>query len=132
MAILNEHPGPQLRLEQSQIHRIRSGIGAMIATLGGIDALVFSAAIGKFSRGACRGMRVFWVSRVGSRCFEKYLCARRLGNLFQQLDAPHFGLKGTGRLDDREGMVETLPCSKRSPLIIDSTSKAQADLLPAK
>jgi acetate kinase len=31
------------------IHRLRSGIGAMIAVLGGIDALVFAAGIGENS-----------------------------------------------------------------------------------
>jgi acetate kinase len=31
------------------IHRLRSGIGAMIAVLGGIDALVFTAGIGENS-----------------------------------------------------------------------------------
>ena len=31
------------------VHRLRSGIGAMIAVLGGIDALIFSAGIGENS-----------------------------------------------------------------------------------
>jgi len=31
------------------IHRLRSGIGAMIAVLGGIDALVFTAGVGENS-----------------------------------------------------------------------------------
>lgn len=31
------------------VHRLRSGIGAMVATLGGIDALVFTAGIGENS-----------------------------------------------------------------------------------
>jgi acetate kinase len=31
------------------VHRLRSGIGAMIAVLGGIDALVFTAGIGENS-----------------------------------------------------------------------------------
>ncbi|MGA7921676.1 MAG: acetate kinase [Candidatus Acidiferrales bacterium] len=39
------------------VHRLRSGIGAMIAVLGGIDALIFSAGIGENSpevrQGAC-------------------------------------------------------------------------------
>ena len=31
------------------IHRLRSGIGAMIAVLGGVDALVFTAGVGENS-----------------------------------------------------------------------------------
>jgi acetate kinase len=41
------------------VHRLRSGIGAMIAVLGGIDALIFSAGIGENSpevrKEACSG-----------------------------------------------------------------------------
>ena len=38
----------QLALEM-YIHRLRSGIGAMIGVLGGIDALIFSAGVGENS-----------------------------------------------------------------------------------
>jgi acetate kinase len=31
------------------VHRLRSGIGAMLASLGGLDALVFSAGVGENS-----------------------------------------------------------------------------------
>ena len=31
------------------VHRLRSGIGAMIAVLGGVDALVFTAGVGEHS-----------------------------------------------------------------------------------
>jgi acetate kinase len=31
------------------VHRLQSGIGAMIAVLGGIDALVFTAGVGEHS-----------------------------------------------------------------------------------
>lgn len=43
------------------VHRLRSGIGAMIAVLGGVDALVFSAGIGEHSaqvrEAACANFR---------------------------------------------------------------------------
>jgi acetate kinase len=32
------------------VHRLRSGIGAMVAALGGLDALIFTAGIGENSR----------------------------------------------------------------------------------
>ncbi len=42
------------------VHRLRQGIGAMAATLGGLDALVFTAGIGEHSAevraAACRGL----------------------------------------------------------------------------
>ena len=41
-------------------HRVRQAIGALVVTLGGIDALVFTAGVGENSpeirAGACRGL----------------------------------------------------------------------------
>src|SRR6202162_4658164 len=49
VAAMNEgHPRAKLALEIF-VHRLPSGIGAMIAVLGGIDALVFTAGIGENS-----------------------------------------------------------------------------------
>jgi acetate kinase len=55
--------GDPVRMERSKlaldmyVHRLRSGIGAMIAVLGGVDALVFTAGVGENSPeirvGAC-------------------------------------------------------------------------------
>ena len=45
-AIAQGNAQAQLALEL-YIHRLRSGIGAMIATLGGVDALVFTAGVGE-------------------------------------------------------------------------------------
>jgi acetate kinase len=43
------------------VHRLRSGIGAMIAVLGGVDALVFTAGVGENSAevrtAACESLR---------------------------------------------------------------------------
>ena len=47
-----EEPAKMARAELAlgiYIHRLRSGIGAMIATLGGVDALVFTAGVGENS-----------------------------------------------------------------------------------
>lgn len=45
-----EHGDPRAKLAfEIFVHRLRSGIGAMIAGLGGIDALVFTAGIGENS-----------------------------------------------------------------------------------
>jgi acetate kinase len=45
-AIAQGNTQAQLALDL-YIHRLRSGIGAMIATLGGVDALVFTAGVGE-------------------------------------------------------------------------------------
>ena len=45
-AIAQGNAQAQLALDL-YIHRLRSGIGAMIATLGGVDALVFTAGVGE-------------------------------------------------------------------------------------
>jgi len=47
-AMKEGHPRAKLAFEIF-VHRLRSCIGAMIATLGGIDALVFTAGIGENS-----------------------------------------------------------------------------------
>jgi len=47
-AMKKGHPRAKLAFEIF-VHRLRSCIGAMIATLGGIDALVFTAGIGENS-----------------------------------------------------------------------------------
>jgi acetate kinase len=47
---LEGHPRALLALEVF-IHRLRCGIGAMTASLGGLDALVFTAGIGENSTG---------------------------------------------------------------------------------
>ena len=47
-AIGNGHQRAKLAFE-IYVHRLRSGIGAMIAVLGGIDALVFTAGVGENS-----------------------------------------------------------------------------------
>jgi acetate kinase len=44
----NGHERAQLALEM-YVHRLRSGVGAMIAVLGGVDALVFTAGVGENS-----------------------------------------------------------------------------------
>jgi len=44
----NGHKRAQLALD-IYVHRLRSGIGAMIAVLGGVDALVFTAGVGENS-----------------------------------------------------------------------------------
>jgi len=44
----NGHARAKLALEM-YVHRLRSGIGAMIAVLGGVDALVFTAGVGENS-----------------------------------------------------------------------------------
>jgi acetate kinase len=44
----NGHERAELALEM-YVHRLRSGIGAMIAVLGGVDALVFTAGVGENS-----------------------------------------------------------------------------------
>jgi acetate kinase len=53
-ATRNDHePATKARAQlafEMYIHRLRSGIGAMIAVLGGIDALVFSAGVGENSQ----------------------------------------------------------------------------------
>ena len=43
-----QHPDARLALEV-YIHRLRQTIGAMVATLGGVDALVFTAGVGENS-----------------------------------------------------------------------------------
>ena len=47
-AIAHNHPRATLAFDLF-IHRLRSGIGAMLASLGGLDALVFTAGIGEHS-----------------------------------------------------------------------------------
>jgi acetate kinase len=47
-AMKNGHPRAKLAFEIF-VHRLQAGIGAMIAVLGGIDALVFTAGIGENS-----------------------------------------------------------------------------------
>jgi acetate kinase len=47
-AVKNGHKRATLALE-IYVHRLRAGIGAMIAVLGGIDALVFTAGVGENS-----------------------------------------------------------------------------------
>jgi len=47
-AMKNGHPRAKLAFEIF-VHRLQSGIGAMMAVLGGIDALVFTAGIGENS-----------------------------------------------------------------------------------
>jgi acetate kinase len=47
-ALKNGHDRAQLALD-IYIHRLQSGIGAMIAVLGGIDALIFTAGVGENS-----------------------------------------------------------------------------------
>jgi len=47
-AVKNGHQRATLALE-IYVHRLRAGIGAMIAVLGGIDALVFTAGVGEHS-----------------------------------------------------------------------------------
>src|ERR1700730_11282640 len=47
-AVKNGHERATLALD-IYIHRLRAGIGAMIAVLGGIDALVFTAGVGEHS-----------------------------------------------------------------------------------
>lgn len=58
-AVKNGHDRAKLALE-IYIHRLRAGIGAMIAALGGIDALVFTAGVGEHSpevrAGACQNL----------------------------------------------------------------------------
>jgi acetate kinase len=55
-AVKNGHERATLALE-IYVHRLAAGIGAMIAVLGGIDALVFTAGVGEHSpevrAGAC-------------------------------------------------------------------------------
>jgi acetate kinase len=48
VAMKNSHPRAKLAFEIF-VHRLQAGIGAMIAVLGGIDALVFTAGIGENS-----------------------------------------------------------------------------------
>lgn len=58
-AMKDGHPRAKLAFEIF-VHRLQSGIGAMMAVLGGIDALVFSAGIGENSpevrAGACANL----------------------------------------------------------------------------
>jgi acetate kinase len=58
-AVKNGHERATLALE-IYIHRLRAGIGAMIAVLDGIDALVFTAGVGEHSpevrAGACQNL----------------------------------------------------------------------------
>jgi acetate kinase len=58
-AVKNGHERATLALE-IYIHRLRAGIGAMTAVLGGIDALVFTAGVGENSpevrAGACQSL----------------------------------------------------------------------------
>ena len=53
------------------VHRLRSGIGAMAATLGGLDALVFTGGVGENSERirelACDGMGHLGIGAPGSR-----------------------------------------------------------------
>jgi acetate kinase len=59
LAAAADHPRARLALE-IYIHRIRSTIGAMAASLGGLDALVFTAGVGEHSaevrRRSCAGL----------------------------------------------------------------------------
>jgi acetate kinase len=48
VAINQGHPRARLAFDV-YVHRLRSGIGAMVAVLGGIDALVFTAGAGENS-----------------------------------------------------------------------------------
>jgi len=58
-AVKNGHERATLALD-IYIHRLRAGIGAMTAVLGGIDALVFTAGVGENSpevrAGACQNL----------------------------------------------------------------------------
>jgi len=58
-AVKNGHERATLALE-IYIHRLRAGIGAMVAVLGGIDALIFTAGVGENSpevrAGACQNL----------------------------------------------------------------------------
>lgn len=47
-AMKEDHPRARLAFEIF-VHRLQAGIGAMVAGLGGIDALVFTAGIGENS-----------------------------------------------------------------------------------
>ena len=73
-AMKDGHPRAKLAFEIF-VHRLRSCIGSMIAALGGIDALVFTAGIGENSpevrAAACAN---FGFLRMSTRCREK--CAR--------------------------------------------------------
>ena len=48
------------RAAHAQVHRLRSGIGAMVALLGGLDGLVFTGGVGESSARirelACAGL----------------------------------------------------------------------------
>jgi acetate kinase len=78
------------------IHRLRSGIGSMIAVLGGIDALVFTAGVGenspevraavcenllfagiKLDRGKFANYRRIKMSLTGQRLFRSWLFTRK-------------------------------------------------------
>jgi acetate kinase len=59
-AIKKGHQRAQLAFD-IYVHRLQSGIGAMIAVLGGIDALIFTAGVGENSpevrAGACKNLK---------------------------------------------------------------------------
>ena len=59
-AIKKGHERAQLAFD-IYVHRLQSGIGAMIAVLGGIDALIFTAGVGENSpevrAGACKNLK---------------------------------------------------------------------------
>ena len=64
LAELSHNPDARLAVEV-YVHRIRQTIGAMAATLGGIDALVFTAGVGEraqeIRKRVCENLRVPWV-----------------------------------------------------------------------
>ncbi|MBV8221821.1 MAG: acetate/propionate family kinase [Candidatus Eremiobacteraeota bacterium] len=59
------HPGATLAFDVF-VHRVRSGIGAMAASLGGIDALVFTGGIGENAhpvrRAVCSGLEFLGIA----------------------------------------------------------------------
>ena len=62
-AITQGNRGAELALD-IYIHRLRAGIGAMLASLGGFDALIFTAGVGENSAVVrAASLRSFWVSR---------------------------------------------------------------------
>jgi acetate kinase len=69
-AMKNGHPRAKLAFEIF-VHRLQAGIGAMIAVLGGIDALVFTAGIGENSpevrAAACANFTFFGLKLDGAK-----------------------------------------------------------------
>ena len=69
-AVRSGHARAKLALEM-YVHRLRSGIGAMVAVLGGMDALIFTAGVGENSpevRGAvCENLGFLGMKLDGGR-----------------------------------------------------------------